>query len=36
MAMVMKNFCTALGRHPYGESRASEERDTLDFGGDGT
>ena len=34
--MVMKNFCTALGRHPKCESRVSEERDTLDFGGDGT
>ena len=36
MVMVMKNFCTALRFNSYGESRVSEERDTLDFGGDGT
>ena len=36
MAMVMKNFCTASRPKPYGESRVSEERDTLEFGRDGT
>ena len=30
-----EDFCTALRPNPYGESRVSEERDTLDFGGDG-
>ena len=36
VAMLITYFCTALRPNPYGESRVSEERDILDFDGDGT
>ena len=36
MAMVMKNFCTALRPNPHGESHVSEKHDGSDCGGGGT
>ena len=36
MGMDMKNFCTALGPNPYGESHVSEEHGASDCGGGGT
>ena len=36
MAMVMKNFCTALMPIPHGESHVREMHDGSDCGGGGT